>query len=115
MNSSNNSPFVNVSYTERDNFINNLSSSDLYKYKIAFVEGNGDDIPHSIWTHGKSFANVNTNSNSNTNNQISQQTINNIKESIISYIKSNYLDTNSNNIPDWEEYTIDWENYNGTN
>lgn len=52
--------FVRVAFSERENFIQYLSQSKLYYNKIVFVEGNDNDIPYEIWTHGKAFASTNT-------------------------------------------------------
>ena len=56
INNKNKTPFVRVSFSERDNFIKYLAKDPIYKSKIAFIEGNVDHgIPNEIWTNGAKY------------------------------------------------------------
>lgn len=93
----NNAPFVRVSFSERENFINNLVNTSQYKNKISFVEG-FEDIPNEIWTNGKKYSVA-------SDNQLT-------RDEIIEIIR-NVLDENNDGIPDiyeWEEYTGENDN-----
>ena len=92
----NNAPFVRVSFSERENFINNLVHTTQYKDKIAFVEGT-EDIPNEIWTNGKKYSVA-------SDNQLT-------RDDIVEIIR-NVLDKNNNGTPDiyeWEEYAGDYD------
>lgn len=99
-------PFARISFSERDNFITYFATNPLYINKIAFVEGN-DSIPNQIWTNGKPYASFYNNSYNSS-----------ISEDDIRKIIKEYIDSNNNDVYDWEEYHDEeskpiniWANY----
>ena len=88
-----NKPFARVSFSERDNFISYLATNPLYINKISFVEGN-EEIPNQIWIKGKPYASL-------YNNQLTNP---GLTENEIRNIIKEYVDSNNNEIYDWEEY-----------
>ena len=89
-------PFVRVSYTDRESFVSS-NYSKLNPTKIIFIEGSSDgSVPAEIWANNIKYANC-----------LTEAQITNIVNQRITY----YIDKNENNVMDWEEHTTYYTTY----